>query len=384
MPVLIAEVPWLQRLYWGATVADYAWCCSLALAALIFKRLFARLIAKLTSGLAARTTGGKYRGLFKSLIRKPVEWLFAIVLLFIAVSHIATPLRCVVLFRLQHRDGAVAVTAAGVIDHLFFFFAILFSAHTISRLADFIYRAQMEHAHHRQQMARRQILPLIKELVKGLIWVISFFWMLGVVFEVNIPALITGLGIGGVALALAAKESIENLFASLTILTDKPFGIGDTIRVGGLEGKVQRIGFRSARLRGMDGALYIIPNKKLVDENVENLTQRDTRGVKIVLNIQTGLEEDSLQKMITALKEMIQTTLHVIDPVKVSLDGFNEKTFLVILIYHLPPSLPDGKEDDIKQEISRRAYGIVMKYTTMVKVASGSEPSTSDNSDSGK
>ncbi len=363
----ILTIPLLQKTFEGAAIANYLWCGGLLAVALVFKKMVARIVASLTAGIAVRATGGKYKGLFKSLIHKPVEWLFAIILFFVGFNLIAVPLGRVVLFRFQRKEGIALVTAASVIDHLFFFFAIMFTALTLSRLIDFIYRAEREHAHRRKQAARAQILPLMKELIKGLLWTISFFWILGVVFEVNIPALITGLGIGGVALALAAKESIENLFASLTILTDKPFQVGDTIKVGGLEGEVLRIGFRSAKLRGSDGTLYIIPNKKLVDENLENQTQRDNRGVKVVLNIQYGLAEDELQKMIGELKDMMQKTLHVIDPVKVALDGFNEKVFQVILSYHLPSPLTGGNEDDIKQEINRKAYGIVMKYTTPVK-----------------
>jgi len=366
MNVMLA-VPLLHKTYQGVSVTGYLWCAGLILFALLFKKPFARLVANITAGIAARAAGGKYRGLFKSLIRKPVEWLFATIVLFIALNYISGALSRITLFHFQRKSGSVGFNLADLVDHLFFFFGILFTALTLSRLVDFIYRAEMEQAHHGNQTARTQILPLIKELVKGLLWTISFFWILGVVFQVNIPALITGLGIGGVALALAAKESIENLFASLTILTDKPFQVGDTIKVSGLEGQVQRIGFRSARLRGSDGSLYIIPNKKLVDENLENLTQRDTRGVRVVLNIKYGLAEEELQKMIAELKSMMQQTLNVIEPVKVTLEGFNENAFQVILSYHLPSPFTSGNEDDLKQEINRKAYGIVMKYTTAVK-----------------
>jgi MscS family membrane protein len=362
--------PFLRGSFAGASVTDYLWCGGLILFALLFKKPFSVLLARHTSGLAVRATGGKYRGLFKSLIRKPVEWLFAVVIIFIGLSHLAGPLGRLTLFHFQRKSGAIVITAASIADHLFFFFAILFTALTLSRLVDFIYRSQVEHAYQQKQAARTQILPLLKELVKGLLWTIAFFWILGVVFEVNIPALITGLGIGGVALALAAKESIENLFASLTILTDKPFQVGDTIKVGTLEGVVQRIGFRSARLRGADGSLYIIPNKKLVDENLENLTQRDTQGIKVLLNIKYGLPEEALQQMIEALKDMIRKTLHVIEPVRVSVEHFNENAFQLALYYHLPePLAGDGNEAAIREEINRKTYGIIMKYTGTAKLA---------------
>lgn len=347
----------------GATVGNFIWCGLVILIALIVKKPFSRFFAFVTAGIAVRFSNGKYRRLFRSLIRKPVEWLFAAIFFFYAFSLISVPLSRIVLLRFHKKDAPVVVNAADVIEHVFFFFGILFTAQMLSRIVDFIYRTQMEQAHHSAQKERAQILPLMKEVIKGLVWTIAFFWMLGVVFKVNIPALITGLGIGGIALALAAKESIENLFASLTILTDKPFRVGDTLKIGGLEGKVERLGFRSARLRGLDGTLYIIPNKKLVDENLENLTQRDTRGIKVILSIKYGMSQAALEKMIGELKTMVQQTLHVIEPVKVLLENFNEKVFTVTLSYHLPEPLVDITEDQVRQSINLKAYELVMKYS---------------------
>jgi len=369
LPLALVTIPYFDRPFWGATAGDYIWCGALILLALLLKKPFSRLVASLTARIAIRFSSGKYGRLFKSLIRKPVEWLLASVLFYVAFNFISLPLSKVGLIHFNRKEKAIVLSLADVIDHLFFLFAILFITMTLSRIIDFIYRSQMEHAHHRAQKERTQLLPLVKEVAKGLLWVISFFWILGVVFQVNIPALITGLGIGGVALALAAKESIENLFASLTILSDKPFKVTDTVKLGNLEGKVERIGFRSTRLRGDDGALYIIPNKKLVDESLENLTQRDTRGVKVVLNIKYGIAQDALQKMINELKAMVQQTLHVIEPVSVSLENFNEKVFQVIVSYHLPEPLVGSNEAAIRQTINLKTYEIVMKYTTTVKVA---------------
>ena len=373
MALLAIEIPFLNRPFWGATTGDYLWFTVIVCLTMLLKKPISRFFGLITSGIAVRFSKGKYRKLFRSLIRKPVEWLFASIAFFYAFSLISVPLSKVILLRFHRKNGLFVLNAADIIEHVFFFFAILFTAQMLSRIVDFIYRTQMEDAHHSAQKERTQVLPLLKEIVKGLVWTMAFFWMLGVVFSVNIPALITGLGIGGVALALAAKESIENLFASLTILTDKPFQVGDTVKVGGLEGKVERIGFRSARLRGSDGSLYIIPNKKLVDENLENLTQRDTRGVKVTLNIKYGMPEATLQQMIDELKTMVQKTLHVIEPVRISLEHFNEKVFQVVISYHLPEPLINSNEADIKQVINMKTYEIVTKYSKVTDVKTETE-----------
>lgn len=371
-------ISFLDHTFLGARISDYCWCGGIILAALLLKRPFSKLVALLISRVAVRFSHGKYKGLFKSLLRKPIEWLFGITLSFFAFNFISIPLNKLVLLHYQRQEKAAAITLADVIDHMFLFLAIFFTALTVSRLIDFFYRTQMEHAHHTFQQERVQLLPLLKEVVKFLVWTIAFFWILGVVFQVNIPALVAGLGIGGVALALAAKESVENLFASLTILSDKPFMVGDTIKVAGVEGKVERIGFRSARLRGSDGSMYVIPNKKLVDENLENLTQRDTKGIKLILNVKYGMTEQSLAQLIGELKTMAQQTPNVIPPIKVSLDNFNEKVFQVILSYHLPEPLTDGNEHDIKQQINLKAYETVMKYTAAAPPSAATEQDGND------
>lgn len=361
---LLPAILSLNRELLGARISDYLWCGGIILGAFLLKRPFSKLVALLVARVAIRYSQGKYRGLFKSLVRKPIEWLFCIILSFFAFNFISAPLNKLVLLHFQRKEKAATITLADMIDHVFLFFVIFFTALTVSRLIDFFYRTQMEHAHRTFQRERTQLLPLLKEVIKFLIWTIAFFWILGVVFEVNIPALIAGLGIGGVALALAAKESVENLFASLTILSDKPFVVGDTIKVSGVEGTVERIGFRSARLRGTDGSLYVIPNKKLVDENLENLTQRETKGIKVVLNIKYGISGPSLQKMLAEIRILVQQTTHVTGPVKVSLDTFNEKVFLVTVSYHLPEPLTDADETEIRQQINLNMYAIIARYTS--------------------
>ncbi|MBS1689671.1 MAG: mechanosensitive ion channel family protein, partial [Bacteroidetes bacterium] len=201
------------------------------------------------------------------------------------------------------------------------------------------------------------------------------FWILGSVCHVNIPALITGLGIGGVAIALAAKESVENLFAAFTILTDKPFNTGETIKLGDLEGAVERIGFRSTRMRASDGSAYIVPNQKLVGENLVNLSRRDTRGVKVTVNIKYGIPHDTLDAMITELKTEIKKVVHLIDPLEITIEGFGINGLQLVVNYHLPNPLDtDVKLAAKKQEVSMLIYNIVSKYKAFNEFVGGGEP----------
>ncbi|MGZ4049646.1 MAG: mechanosensitive ion channel family protein, partial [Bacteroidia bacterium] len=147
----------------------------------------------------------------------------------------------------------------------------------VLRVIDFfglvlIYRASLT-----ESKTDDQLVPFIKESIKVIVTIMAVFFILGAVFKLNIASLIAGLGIGGLAIALAAKESLENLLGSFTIFLDKPFVIGDLIRVGTLEGTVEKIGFRSTRLRTPEKSYVTVPNKKLVDGELDNLSLRIQR-----------------------------------------------------------------------------------------------------------
>ncbi len=349
----------LQQDFWGATVGDYLAFAALVLAALLLKKPLARLVARVTSSLATRFTGDKYRALFRSLIRKPVEWLIAILLLFYAFNFIERPLNSIVLLHWHRKAGEGALHAAEVIDHLFFFFAIVFITLLLSRIVDFVYRAQAERAHHQAERERAQLLPLLKDVFKIVLWTMGFFWMLGVVFHVNIPALITGLGIGGVALALAAKESIENLLASFTILADKPFVVGDTVKLAALEGAVERIGFRSTRLRTSDGSLVIVPNKKLIDENLENLSARATLHLRLSVPVKWSKPPQELDRLLARIREGIGKLPEASGSVRVAVESFVIDGFVIGIAYDLSPGLPQDAIADVKAAVGRLAYEAV-------------------------
>ena len=97
-----------------------------------------------------------------------------------------------------------------------------------------------------------QLIPFAIEIGRILVVIFALFFVLGNVFGINITALATGLGIGGIAIAMASKESLENLLGSFTIFFDRPFTVGDVVKVGNVTGLVEKVGFRSTRLKTFD------------------------------------------------------------------------------------------------------------------------------------
>ncbi len=151
-----------------------------------------------------------------------------------------------------------------------------------------------------------QVIPLISRAMKfGL-------WVLGVVFVVqnmgtDVGSLLTGLGIGGLAFALAAKDTIENLFGSLTIFIDRPFQIGDWVIIGGnIEGVVEEVGFRCTRIRTFTSSVISVPNGKVAQTTINNMGQRKFRRVKATLGLRYDTPRAKLEAYVAAIRAHLE------------------------------------------------------------------------------
>jgi len=355
MQSLLLDINWdfLGHKYGGEKVSNYLLFLAIIFGTLLLKKPLSHIMARISSFLTKRFAHREKQFKLGALIEKPLERLLQVVLFYVAFDQLDGILDKFLLPGMWAKRGAPPIRVSNVLDHIFLFLFIVFLTQVLAKVIDFLYHRQMEKARQINDTDRQQLLPLVKEMAKLLLWTISAFWIMGSVFNVNVPALIAGLGIGGVAIALAAKESVENLFAAFTILTDKPFQTGDTIKIGDIEGKVERIGFRSTRLRNGDGAAFIIPNQKFVSENLLNLSNRSARIIKVAVNIKYGVAQDALNKMIAELKEKVQVVADVMQPVEVTIENFGVSTFQIIVQYSLPTELSNNVSlSDKKQEIN--------------------------------
>ena len=150
------------------------------------------------------------------------------------------------------------------------------------------------------------MVPIVARIINVLIVSAGFVQILGI-FYVNVTALIAGLSIGGLAIALAAQETVKNLFGSLMIYADKPFKIGDIITVGAVTGTIEDIGFRSTRIRTFDTSLISIPNGNLMNETINNLGLRKQRRYNTALNIAYHTPPLLVESFVEGLREIALT-----------------------------------------------------------------------------
>lgn len=123
---------------------------------------------------------------------------------------------------------------------------------------------------------------------------------------VEVTALITGLGIGGIAVALAAQNILSDLFASLSIIVDRPFLLGDFIVVGDLMGTVEHIGMKTTRVRALSGEQLIFPNAGLLQSRIRNFNRQSERRVVFPLNVRMETSPEKLAALPATLREIVE------------------------------------------------------------------------------
>jgi MscS family membrane protein len=171
--------------------------------------------------------------------------------------------------------------------------------------------------------------------------IITVIWALGIVMALNnigidVRALLGTLGIGGLAFALAAQDTIKNMFGGITIFTDRPFRIGDRVKVDKYDGFIEDIGMRSTRLRTLEKRLVTIPNYKMVDAPVENISEEPMRRVLMKLGLTYNTTPDQMNEAMAILKDMPNRVKNVSDKdIVVAFTDFTDFSLVITFVYFI-------------------------------------------------
>ncbi|MGQ0723446.1 MAG: mechanosensitive ion channel family protein [Candidatus Eiseniibacteriota bacterium] len=229
--------------------------------------------------------------------------------------------------------------------------------------------------------------PMIRKSLKILI--LAF----GLVFvadnlNVDISSLLAGLGLGGLALALAAQDTVKNLFGSITVLVDKPFAVGDLVRIGDVEGVVEEVGFRSTRVRTAYDSLITVPNANLISSNVDNLGARAWRRWRTTLSLRYDTPPERIESFCEGVRELVRLNPATRkDQISVSAYEFSASSVDVLLnVYFRTERLDEELEDRhrLLLDILRlaRSLGVVFAFPTQTLHVHPSEwkPADADES----
>jgi len=179
-----------------------------------------------------------------------------------------------------------------------------------------------------------QLLPVVKKGINSIIWI------LGIIIALNnagydVGALLAGLGIGGLALAMAAKDSVSNIFGGFTIFTDKPFKINDRIRIGSYDGTVVEIGLRSFRLQTLDGTVVTIPNSQITGSMVENVTLEPARKILMNLGLTYDTTPEQMQLAMDILRSIAEKQEGLTQDTKIAFTDYGDFSLGILFIYYI-------------------------------------------------
>jgi MscS family membrane protein len=204
------------------------------------------------------------------------------------------------------------------------------------------------------------LVPVIRKSLRIFVTVVAVLYIAENILGQEIGTILAAAGIGGLAFALAAKDTIANFFGSVTIFADRPFQVGERIKLGGYDGPVEQVGFRSTRIRTLDGHQVTVPNSVIVNDMVENIGRRPF--IKRVANIGVTYDTppDKVEKAVQIIKDILAETEEVNrDPDLVPRVYFNDfKDFYlnILMIYWVKP--PDYW---LSQEVHQKVNLAIMR-----------------------
>ena len=180
------------------------------------------------------------------------------------------------------------------------------------------------------------------------------------VWGINVTALVASLGIGGLAFALAAKDTAANLFGSFSLLADKSIRIGEWIKVNGVEGTVENIGMRTTKIRSFQKSLITVPNHIVANKPIENFSRRGIRRIKMHIGLTYSTNSEQIVQIIDAIKLMLKEHEGISqkDSLMVNFDSFGDSA-LNIFIYSFTKTANWANYLDIREDIHLKIMKIV-------------------------
>jgi MscS family membrane protein len=291
------------------------------------KRVISRLIARFIFRFVRRMGAGLDKSAFLDLVVGPIGIFLVLFVSITSIEKLHFPNELA--FDIYEVKSKAIVQAIAVIILIGTFFWLLL------RLVDFIALVLRTKARAGGGMRDMQMIVFIRDFLKAILGIIGILMILHKAFEVDVSNVVGGLGLAGAALALAAKESIENLIASFVIFFDKPFKAGDVLKVNNISGTVEKIGLRSTRIRTDQKTFVTVPNKQMVDSIVDNLTLRTQRKGELRLELSLSTPVAQLDAFVAGVRNIIKRDK--VDTGTVFLDNISGSAFLVNVDYFTAP-----------------------------------------------
>jgi MscS family membrane protein len=338
----------LNEIWLDNPVKNYLMVAGVILFVWFLKRFISRYFAGLLFGVVHKVWKDVDKRSFINLVVKPIGF-FLVILVSIASLHkLVFPQEInVEIYKYTVKD---IIHCIGTIVLIVSFIGLLL------RIIDFIALILEKRANLTADQSDNQLIVFFKDFFKVILIIVAIMLVLKFAFSLNIGSLLTGLSIVGAAIALALRESIENLIASFIIFFDKPFTTGDLVKVLNVTGSVEKIGLRSTRIRTDQKTFVTVPNKQMVDSVLDNLSLRTQRRGD--LRLEAGLETSpaKLESLIAGVKKILDR--NEIEEANVFLSEIASNAVIVSSDYYTAP-VTIREFNTIKQEINLQSLQLL-------------------------
>lgn len=320
------QADFLSQQICGNTIENYLWFAGIILVGLIFKNLISRFLSYILYQFLSKYFKSVGVRTFVELLLKPFSFIIFLMVVYIACNQLHFPEEW---HLASEEEFGVRMTLKKVFQTVFIFSVVWM----LLRVIDYIGLVLFERAKHTESKTDDQLIPFLKTAIKVIIIFMAMFFILGAIFEFNIASVIAGLGIGGLAFALAAKETLENLLGSFLIFLDKPFTVGDLVQVAGVRGHVEEVGFRSTKIRTLEKTLVTVANKKMVDAELENQTERTFVRAKTIIGLTYSTSELQIKNIISDLKHYLKQHESLRENPSVNFTNFGVSALEIEIVY---------------------------------------------------
>jgi MscS family membrane protein len=293
------------------------------LVTLIFKRLISKFLASKLFKLITNSKHNVPKQSFLDLVVQPLGTYLLLTISMIAIDKLKFPSAFEFTVYKTNTRQILDALMNGALVVVFIWLCL--------RVIDFMAMVLEERANLTKDQQDNQLIIFFKDFFKVILIIIGVLLVLKFSFNKNIGSILTGLSLVGAAVALATRESMENLIASFIIFFDKPFTVGEQVKVNGFTGTIEKIGLRSTRIRTNEKTYISVPNKQMVDTIVDNISLRTQRKTELQLELSLSATAGKLQTLLTAMRRYLST--QKIDSYQVHLHDTGKQAHIVIVEY---------------------------------------------------
>ena len=308
---------------------------------ILLKRFISRYLASLLFRVVNKIWKDVDKKSFTNLLIQPLGFFLLILISIIALDKLVFP-KVLNIDVYNYSVKQIIHAVATIVLVISFIWLLL-------RIVDFIAIILEKKANLTPDQSDNQLIVFFRDFFKAVIVIIGIMMALNYAFNLNVGSLITGLSIVGAGIALALRESLENLIASFIIFFDKPFTTGDLVKVNNITGTVEKIGLRSTRIRSEQKTYVSVPNKQMVDSILDNLSLRTQRKGELKLEIGLTTNSSAIESLIRSIKKIAERK--EIEDSHVLLSDITAQALIINVDYFTAP-VTINEFNAIKQEIN--------------------------------